>query len=162
MTDSLFDMNDMNTTLQDSGTATKEDIDTSLLNANYEAPDFVGLETWLNSTGFASVHDLTGKVVLIDFWTYSCINCIRTLPYLTQRYDKYKDDGLVIIGIHAPEFQFEKDAKNVIQALNKYDITYPVALDNDFMTWKSFKNRYRPAKYIVDVKGKVRYTHFGE
>ncbi|MBP7062263.1 redoxin domain-containing protein [Patescibacteria group bacterium] len=120
------------------------------------------METWLNTTGFASIGELSGKVVIIDFWTYSCINCIRTFPYLKQWYEKYADDGLVIIGIHAPEFQFEKDPKNVLQALKKYDITYPVVLDNDFTTWKAYKNRYRPAKYIIDVKGNVRYKHFGE
>lgn len=160
ITDSLFDMDEMNGE-ETTGTV-QEDIDTSLLNANYPAPNLTWLETWLNTTGISSIADLSGKVVVVDFWTYSCINCIRTLPYLKQRNEKYKDDGLVIIGIHAPEFQFEKDPKNVIQALKKYDITYPVALDNDFNTRKAFKNRYRPAKYIIDVKGHVRYKHFGE
>jgi len=160
ITDSLFDMEEMNE--EEDISEVQEDIDTSLFNANYVAPEFAWLETWLNTTGFASIGELSGKVVIIDFWTYSCINCIRTFPYLKQWHEKYADDGLVIIGIHAPEFQFEKDPKNVLQALKKYDITYPVVLDNDFTTWKAYKNRYRPAKYIIDVKGNVRYKHFGE
>lgn len=158
--DSLFDVEEMNA--EQSADDVQENIDTSLLNANYAAPALTWLETWLNTTGFASIDDLSGKVVIIDFRTYSCINCIRTFPYLKQWYEKYADDGLVIIGIHAPEFQFEKDPKNVLQALKKYGINYPVALDNDFTTRKSYKNRYRPAKYIIDVSWRVRYKHFGE
>ena len=105
---------------------------------------------------------LKGKVVLIDFWTYSCINCIRTLPYLKAWYEKYKDQGLVIIGVHAPEFAFEAKIENVEKAIQKFGITYPVAMDNDFSTWKNYKNRYWPAHYLIDRTGQVVYSHFGE
>ncbi|MGQ0528111.1 MAG: redoxin family protein [Alphaproteobacteria bacterium] len=99
---------------------------------------------------------------MIDFWTYSCIKCIRTLPYITSWHDKYKDDGLVIIGVHAPEFAFEGEQENVEKAIKKFGIAYPVAMDNDFTTWKNFKNQYWPAHYLMDRDGKVVYTHFGE
>jgi thiol-disulfide isomerase/thioredoxin len=100
--------------------------------------------------------------VIIDFWTYSCINCIRTLPYLRQRHDRYADKGLVIIWVHAPEFQFEKDLDNVRQAVSDFGLLYPIVQDNDFQTWRNYDNHYRPAKYIIDAKGVVRYTHFWE
>ena len=100
--------------------------------------------------------------MLIDFWTYSCINCQRTQPYLNKWYDKYKDDGFVIIGAHAPEFAFEKVPANVRQAVKEANIKYPVALDNDFATWNAYKNQFWPAKYLIDKDGQVRYTHFGE
>jgi len=106
--------------------------------------------------------ELRGKVVIIDFWTYSCVNCVRTLPYLTDWYGKYADDGLVIIGVHAPEFAFEEETSNVIDATNRFGIEYPVAQDNDFNTWRAYNNRYWPAKYFIDTEGNVRYTHFGE
>lgn len=125
------------------------------------APEFTGLTKWLNSEPL-TIAELKGKVVLVDFWTYTCINCIRTLPYLTQWHEKYKDDGLVIIGIHAPEFAFEKKEENVLDAMKRYNITYPVVQDNDFATWKAYNNQYWPAKYIIDSEGKVRYSHFGE
>jgi len=105
---------------------------------------------------------LRGKVVVIDFWTYSCINCIRTLPYLEKLYQTYKDWGLVVIGVHAPEFQFERNIRNVQTAVKKYGLSYPVVQDNDFLTWRAFHNYYRPAKYIIDKDGIVRYQHFGE
>lgn len=125
------------------------------------APDFVGITNWLNSDPL-TLKDLKGKVVLIDFWTYSCINCIRTFPYLTRWYDKYKDDGFVIVGVHTPEFEFEKDTSNVEEALKRYGITYPVAQDNDFATWNAYNNRYWPAHYLIDKDGIVRRVHFGE
>lgn len=125
------------------------------------APEFTGLTKWLNSEPL-TIAELKGKVVLVDFWTYTCINCIRTLPYLTQWHEKYKDDGLVIIGVHAPEFAFEKKEENVLDAMKRYNITYPVVQDNDFATWKAYNNQYWPAKYIIDAEGKVRYSHFGE
>jgi thiol-disulfide isomerase/thioredoxin len=106
--------------------------------------------------------DLKGKVVLIDFWTYSCINCIRTLPHVKKWHDKYANQGLVVIGVHAPEFEFEKIPKNVVKAIKDYGITYPVALDNGFRLWRSYKNRYWPSLYLVDAEGRVRYKHFGE
>ena len=127
----------------------------------YDAPEFKGLEAWLNSEPL-TMKSLRGKVVLIDFWTYSCINCVRTLPYITGWDEKYRDKGLVIIGIHAPEFEFEKNQKNVEAALLKNGIKYPVALDNKLDTWTAFKNQYWPAHYLIDQNGKVVYTHFGE
>ncbi len=126
------------------------------------APDFVGITKWLNTDKELSMKDLRGKVVLIDFWTYTCINCIRTLPYVTGWYDKYKDDGFVVIGVHAPEFEFEKKTENVLDAIKEYEIKYPVAQDNDFRTWRAYDNHYWPAKYLIDAQGVVRYTHFGE
>lgn len=125
------------------------------------APEFTGIENWLNSNPL-TLQELKGKVVLIDFWTYSCINCVRTLPYLTQWNDTYKNQGLVIVGVHTPEFAFEKDSKNVQTAIERYKINYPVAQDNDFKTWNAYKNQYWPAKYLVDQEGNIVYTHFGE
>ncbi len=131
------------------------------LDAPYDAPEIAGIAEWMNSTPLG-IADLKGKVVLIDFWTYSCINCIRTLPHITAWAEKYKDQGLVVIGVHAPEFAFEKNPENVRQALNKFNIQYPVVLDNDFSTWKNYKNKYWPAHYLIDRDGRVVYTHFGE
>lgn len=127
----------------------------------YVAPEIRDIEAWINSDG-ETLEDLKGKVVLIDFWTYSCINCIRTLPFLTSWDEKYRDDGLVIIGVHAPEFAFEQVPANVEAAVEDYGIQYPVALDNNFSTWQAYNNRYWPAKYFIDREGKVRHTHFGE
>jgi len=125
------------------------------------APEFVGITHWLNSEG-VTMEELKGKVVLIDFWTYTCINCIRTLPYVTGWYEKYKDDGFIVIGVHAPEFEFEKKTSNVQNAIEQYKINYPVAQDNDFATWRAYDNHYWPAKYLIDTNGVIRYTHFGE
>jgi thiol-disulfide isomerase/thioredoxin len=105
---------------------------------------------------------LRGKVVLVDFWTYSCINCLRSLPYVKGWYDKYKDHGLVVIGVHAPEFAFEKDPDNVRRAVKDLGITYPVALDNDYAIWQAFNNQYWPAHYFIDASGRIRSHHFGE
>ena len=127
----------------------------------YAAPELAGIHSWLNS-GPLDLQSLRGKVVLIDFWTYSCINCIRTLPYLTRWDTQYRDQGLVIIGVHSPEFAFEGKLANVQAAVEKFGIRYPVALDNDFATWKNFKNEYWPAHYLIDRNGQVVYTHFGE
>ncbi|MHB1291692.1 MAG: cytochrome c biogenesis protein DipZ [Sulfuricella sp.] len=127
----------------------------------YAAPEFAGIEAWLNSNPL-TMQKLKGKVVLIDFWTYSCINCVRTLPYITDWDRKYRDQGLVIIGVHAPEFEFEKKLDNVKAALAQHGIRYPVALDNQLSTWVNFANRYWPAHYLIDREGKVVYTHFGE
>lgn len=131
------------------------------LSAPYPAPEFTGIETWINSEPL-SMAGLKGKVVLVDFWTYSCINCVRTLPYITQWDAKYHDKGLVIVGVHSPEFEFEKDAANVRNAVVARGIHYPVALDNHLDTWSNFHNRYWPAHYLIDRDGKVVYTHFGE
>ncbi len=127
------------------------------------APEFRGISNWLNTDGKPlAMADLRGKVVLVDFWTYSCINCIRTLPYVTGWYKKYKDDGLVVVGVHTPEFAFEHKTKNVADAMRRYGIEYPVAQDNDYGTWQAYSNRYWPAHYLIDAEGRVRYTHFGE
>ncbi|MCW1930046.1 MAG: redoxin domain-containing protein [Candidatus Kerfeldbacteria bacterium] len=125
------------------------------------APEFIGLTNWMNSAPL-TLAELRGKVVIIDFWTYSCINCIRTLPTLTSWYETYKDDGFVIVGISAPEFAFERIPSNVQAAVERYEITYPIALDNDFLTWRAYDNAYWPAKYFIDRQGRLRHTHFGE
>jgi len=127
----------------------------------YPAPELTGIQEWLNSPEL-SMQGLKGKVVLVDFWTYSCINCVRTLPYITAWDAKYRDKGLVIIGVHAPEFEFEKKVENIQTALAKHGIHYPVAVDNNLETWQAFKNRYWPAHYLIDKNGNVVYTHFGE
>ena len=134
----------------------------SLFNTNYPAPDFIGVSKWLNTDKPLSVKDLKGKVVLVDFWTYTCINCIRTLPFVTSWYDKYKDQGFVVIGVHTPEFQFEHDTNNVLDAMKRYNIHYPVAQDNNYATWNAYNNQYWPAEYLIDANGMVRRTHFGE
>jgi cytochrome c biogenesis protein CcdA/thiol-disulfide isomerase/thioredoxin len=126
-----------------------------------DAPELTGLTDWINSSPL-TLAQLKGKVVLIDFWTYSCINCIHTLPHVEGYYEKYKDQGLVVIGVHSPEFAFEHIASNVQKAVKDYNITYPVALDNDLGTWSAFSNQYWPAEYFIDRQGKVRYYHFGE
>ncbi|MDP9490249.1 MAG: thioredoxin family protein [Thermoproteota archaeon] len=126
-----------------------------------KAPEFEGISSYINSNG-TKLSDLKGKVVLIDFWTYSCINCIRTLPYLIDWNQKYSDKGLVIVGIHSPEFEFEKGIDNVKQAVTRFGIKYPVLLDNDHGTWNAFQNSYWPRKYLVDSEGFIRYDHIGE
>lgn len=117
--------------------------------------------TWLNSAPL-STPSLRGKVVLVDFWTYSCINCIRTLPYLRAWADKYREQGLVVIGVHSPEFAFEKKLDNVEKATGRFGITYPVAIDNDFRIWRAFRNTYWPALYFIDAEGRIRHHQFGE
>lgn len=131
------------------------------LEMTYKAPEFAGIDTWLNSEPL-TMKSLNGKVVLVDFWTYSCINCVRTLPYITDWDKKYRDKGLVIIGVHSPEFEFEKNIDNVKNALAKHGIEYPVTLDNRLDTWTNFNNKYWPAHYLIDKNGNVVYTHFGE
>lgn len=123
--------------------------------------EFVGTDQWINSEPL-TMQSLRGKVVLVDFWTYSCINCIRTLPYITAWNEKYSQHGLVIVGMHSPEFTFEKDLGNVRDAVQKFGIKYPVALDNDHKTFSVFGNRYWPHKYLFDAKGNLRYDHIGE
>lgn len=127
-----------------------------------QAPEFAGIEQWLNTDSALSLEGLRGKVVLIDFWTYSCINCIRTLPYVTGWYEKYKDQGFVVIGVHTPEFAFEKKTANVLEAMQRYNIHYPVAQDNNYETWQAYNNRYWPAHYLIDAQGEIREYHFGE
>jgi len=125
------------------------------------APEFAGLGPWYNSAPL-TLASLRGKVVLVDFWTYSCINCLRTLPHMREVWSKYHDQPFVIIGVHAPEFVFEKSPANVADAVKRHGLAYPVAQDNDFGTWKAFGNHYWPAKYLIDAQGVIRYTHFGE
>jgi cytochrome c biogenesis protein CcdA/thiol-disulfide isomerase/thioredoxin len=124
-------------------------------------PDLSGAVAWLNSPPL-SRDQLKGHVVLVDFWTYSCINCLRSVPYVRAWAERYKDSGLIVIGIHTPEFAFERDLDNVRRAVSELKITYPVALDNDYKIWKAFSNSYWPADYLVDATGHIRFHHFGE
>ena len=128
------------------------------------APEFVGNERWFNTPGDRplTLKELRGRVVLVDFWTYSCINCIRTFPYLKAWDKRYRKDGLTIVGVHSPEFPFERDAGNVEEAIESNDIRYPVAQDNELATWEAYANQYWPAEYFIDARGRVRYVHFGE
>jgi cytochrome c biogenesis protein CcdA/thiol-disulfide isomerase/thioredoxin len=125
------------------------------------APSLAGAVEWLNSPPL-SVEGLKGKVVLVDFWTYSCINCLRALPYVRAWAEKYRDQGLVVIGVHAPEFAFEKDPANVKRAVADLGLTYPVAIDNNYAIWRAFDNHYWPAHYFIDAQGRIRHHHFGE
>ncbi|HIG90159.1 MAG TPA: redoxin domain-containing protein [Flavobacteriaceae bacterium] len=127
-----------------------------------KAPNLVGISHYLNTSSEELAKKMKDKVILYDIWTYSCINCIRTLPFITSWDEKYSDQGLLIIGIHSPEFEFEKDPQNVKIAIEKYGITYPVVMDNSMETWKAFENNYWPRKYIADHKGNLRYDHIGE
>src|SRR5271157_1434118 len=125
------------------------------------AKEFQGISAWINSKPL-TLEKLRGKAVLLDFWTFNCINCIRTLPYLSKWHEKYAKNGLIIIGIHTPEFDFEKNAEDVKRAVKKFGIGYPVALDNDMKTWSAYDNQYWPAKYLIDKDGYISYVHFGE
>ena len=129
--------------------------------AQATAPNFVGITNWLNSPPL-DIASLRGKVVLVDFWTYGCVNCVNTLPHVTALYEKYKNRGLVVVGVHTPEFPFERSAGNVKAALTRHGITYPVAQDNDSLTWNAYRNQYWPAQYIVDQNGKIVFQHAGE
>jgi thiol-disulfide isomerase/thioredoxin len=124
-------------------------------------PALAGATTWLNSPPLTP-EALKGKVVLVDFWTYSCINCLRTIPYVRAWAEKYKDKGLVVIGVHAPEFAFEKQVDNVKKAVADLKLGYPVAIDNDYAIWRAFDNQYWPAHYFIDSEGRIRHHHFGE
>lgn len=128
------------------------------------APDFRGTQRWFNTPGARplSLEALRGRVVLVDFWTYTCINCLRTLPYLEAWDKRYRPEGLRIVGVHSPEFPFEKNAENVASAIEREGIRYPVAQDNDMATWDAWGNQYWPAEYLIDAKGQVRHVHFGE
>ena len=124
-------------------------------------PDLSGATAWLNSPPLTK-NQLKGKVVLVDFWTYSCINCLRSMPYLRAWAARYKDSGLVVIGVHTPEFGFEEDPANVAKAVRKFDITFPVAIDSQHKIWNAFNNEYWPAHYFIDATGRIRFHHFGE
>lgn len=125
------------------------------------APEFKGIGQWLNSSPL-TLHQLRGKVVLVEFWTYSCINCIRVLPHTKAWHAKYKDQGLVVVGVHTPEYGYEKRLSNLQAAVKRFGITYPVAQDNDYRTWNAYGNRYWPALYLIDQDGHLVYQHFGE
>jgi len=125
------------------------------------APGFEGGGTWINSAPL-DIESLRGKVVVVDFWTYSCINCVRTFPYVRGWAEKYRDAGLVVVGVHTPEFAFEKDEGNVRDAVRRFGLPYPVVMDNDFAIWRAYANRYWPAHYFIDARGHIRHVHFGE
>ena len=125
------------------------------------APEFGGIAAWINS-GPLTMQELRGQVVLVDFWTYTCINCINTFPFLKDMHAKYADEGLVIVGVHSPEFEFEKDYDNVVEASQKDALVWPIAQDNDFTTWNRYSNKYWPMEYLIDKDGVIRYTHIGE
>jgi cytochrome c biogenesis protein CcdA/thiol-disulfide isomerase/thioredoxin len=133
-----------------------------LFNTDTAASDFGGGTKWLNSPQALSLKDLKGKVILVDFWTYTCINCIRTLPHVTSWYDKYNKQGFVVIGVHTPEFQFEHETKNVEAAIKQYNIHYPVVQDNNYTIWNRYNNQYWPAEYLIDATGVIRRVEFGE
>jgi thiol-disulfide isomerase/thioredoxin len=125
------------------------------------APDFTGLDGWLNSPPL-TIASLRGQVVLIDFWTFSCVNCVNTLPHLRSDYSQYSSQGLTIVGVHSPEFDFEKSRSNVAAAVKRLNVTWPVALDSNMATWNAWSNQYWPAEYLIDRSGNVAYYHFGE
>ena len=127
-----------------------------------EAPELRGIEGYINTDSDIRIKNLKGKVVLVDFWTYTCINCIRTFPYLKNWDEKYRDDGLVIVGVHTPDFEFEKEFENVKDAVEEYELKYAVVQDNNYATWRAYKNRFWPRKYLVDIDGFIRYDHIGE
>ncbi|WP_246791825.1 thioredoxin family protein [Burkholderia perseverans] len=125
------------------------------------APDFTGIDHWLNGPP-QSLAQLRGKVVLVDFWTYTCINCIHTLPYVERWHEKYRAQGLAVIGVHTPEYPFERSTANVRDAVRRFGLTYPVAQDNDYATWRAYGNQYWPAFYLIDKSGNIAYRQFGE
>ena len=126
-----------------------------------QAPEFTGIAKWLNSDPL-TMAGLRGKVVLVDFWAYSCINCLRTLPFVTRWYDTYRTRGLVVVGVHAPEFAFERNTANVLAAMRRFGVHYPVAQDNDLATWRAYANQYWPAEYLIDRSGRIVLKHYGE
>jgi thiol-disulfide isomerase/thioredoxin len=124
--------------------------------------ELTGITGYLNTEEKITLAQNRGKVILIDFWTYTCINCIRTLPHVIEWDKKYRDKGLVVIGVHTPEFEFEKKTENVENAIQKHGIEYVVVQDNNYATWRAFQNRYWPRKYLIDKQGRIRYDHIGE
>lgn len=125
------------------------------------APEFAGIEQWLNAEPL-SMQRLRGRVVLIDFWTHGCVNCIRTLPAVNRWHAQFAEAGLTVVGVHTPEFPFERDVRAVQAATRRFGVKHAVAIDNRYATWKAWDNRYWPAHYLVDARGRVRYRHFGE
>jgi thiol-disulfide isomerase/thioredoxin len=124
-------------------------------------PDFKDINHWINSEPL-TMEQLRGKIILVEFWTYDCINCLRALPYVKQWHERYQDQGLVVVGVHTPEYPHEKLLGNVEEAVKQLGIVYPVAQDNDYRTWNAFGNRYWPAVYLIDQGGRIVYRHFGE
>jgi thiol-disulfide isomerase/thioredoxin len=133
-----------------------------IFNANKPAPELMGITAWLNPDKPFTLKSLRGKVVLVDFWTNQCINCIHTLPYVTKWYDTYKDQGFVVVGVHTPELAYEHTIASIQAAIQTYGIHYPVAQDNNYATWNAYNNQYWPAEYLIDKKGIIRRTFFGE
>src|SRR5438477_3894708 len=127
----------------------------------YAVPDFTGVDGWINSPPL-HISELRGHVVLVDFWTFSCVNCVRTVPHLRELYDAYRARGFVLVGVHSPEFDFEKVSGNVRAAVQRLGITWPVALDSQMATWSAYSNNYWPAEYLIDQSGKLAYVRFGE
>ena len=125
------------------------------------APEFTGIERWLNSEPL-TLAQLRGRVVLVDFWTYACINCIRILPHVNRWAELYTPQGLTVVGVHTPEFPFERTTRNVEVAMRRHGVKHPVAQDNRYGTWKAYSNQYWPAAYLIDAQGRIRYKHFGE
>ncbi|RYF43069.1 MAG: thioredoxin family protein [Comamonadaceae bacterium] len=125
------------------------------------APEFTGITQWLNSAPL-TLASLRGKVVLVDFWTYSCINCLRTLPHVNRWHERYAGQGLVVVGVHTPEFAFERSTSNVQTAMKRFGVRHAVAQDNSYATWKAYSNQYWPAHYLIDARGHIQYRHFGE
>jgi len=125
------------------------------------APEFSGIDQWLNTPPL-TMAGLRGKVVLIDFWTYACVNCLRTLPYINRWARLYRQQGLVVVGVHTPEFPFERSTANLQTAMDRFGVKHPVAQDNRYATWKAYDNKYWPATYLVDANGRIQYRHFGE
>ncbi len=142
-------------------TTPEQSVAPTIATAANQLPEFQGISEWMNSQPLMT-KDLLGKVVLVQIWTLGCINCQRTLPYVVGWHKKYAAKGLQTIGIHTPEFPFERDSKNIRRAIAKHGITYPVAVDNDFQTWKAFKNEYWPHLFLADRQGIIRYDHIGE
>ncbi len=124
--------------------------------------DFYGLGPWINSEPIGSLDDLRGRIVLLEFWTFGCVNCAQSLPYVQQWHEKYKDQGLTIIGIHSPEFAYERKFENVQKSVEEKGLTFPIALDNEFETWRSFNNRFWPTLYLLNTEGEVVYKHTGQ
>jgi thiol-disulfide isomerase/thioredoxin len=140
---------------------TKSDTE-GIFNASTPAPELTGITAWLNTDKPFTLHSFRGKVVLVDFWTNQCINCIHTLPYVTKWYNTYSDQGFVVVGVHTPELAYEYTISSIKTAIQTYGIKYPVAQDNNYATWNAYNNEYWPAEYLIDKKGIIRRTYFGE
>lgn len=133
-----------------------------IFNTNTSAPELTGITAWLNPNKPFTLKGLEGKVVLIHFWTNQCINCIHTLPYVTKWYDTYKNKGFVVVGVHTPELAYERTIESIQKAIQTYGIHYPIVQDNDYATWNTYNNQYWPAEYLIDKKGIIRRSYFGE